>query len=180
MCIFVQDILVLIQLLITVHVHVVTNALFLLQRVVLGLTSRYRFYVNNTEVCQAQVNNKSLEQNEYLYHYTQAVINITLRQYTVYAVQQQRMFFHNYCTLEINQLFVTIHCKTRVNSVEGNNQVLCGNTWIMYTTVWFLSCIFLQVASNSTSFTIHKEYLLLTTLTHTVRCICRKTKVEGI
>ena len=61
MCIFVQDILVLIQLLITVHVHVVTNALFLLQRVVLGLTSRYRFYVNNTEVCQAQVNNKSLE-----------------------------------------------------------------------------------------------------------------------
>nr|XP_022331417.1 putative elongator complex protein 1 [Crassostrea virginica]XP_022331418.1 putative elongator complex protein 1 [Crassostrea virginica] len=35
-----------------------------------------------------------------------------------------------------------------------------------------------EVASNCTSFTIHKEYLLLTTLTHTVRCICRKTKVE--
>lgn len=60
------------------------------------------------QVTGVEVNNKSLEQNEYLYHYTQAVINITLRQYTVYAVQQQGMFFHNYCTLEINLLFVFI------------------------------------------------------------------------
>lgn len=35
-----------------------------------------------------------------------------------------------------------------------------------------------EIASNCTSFCVHKEYLLLTTLTHTVRCICRKTKVD--
>ncbi|XP_056022733.1 putative elongator complex protein 1 [Ostrea edulis] len=35
-----------------------------------------------------------------------------------------------------------------------------------------------EVASNCTSFAVHKEFLLLTTLTHTVRCICRKTKLE--
>ncbi|XP_071171469.1 elongator complex protein 1-like [Mytilus edulis] len=35
-----------------------------------------------------------------------------------------------------------------------------------------------EVATNCTSFAIHDEFLLLTTLSHTCRCICRKTKVE--
>lgn len=35
-----------------------------------------------------------------------------------------------------------------------------------------------EVATNCTSFAIHDEYLLLTTLSHTCRCICRQTKVE--
>ncbi|XP_061166857.1 putative elongator complex protein 1 [Saccostrea echinata] len=35
-----------------------------------------------------------------------------------------------------------------------------------------------EIASNCTSFAVHKEFLLLTTLTHTLRCICRKTRVE--
>lgn len=39
--------------------------------------------------------------------------------------------------------------------------------------------LILQVATNCTSFAIHDEYLLLTTLSHTCRCICRQTKVEG-
>ncbi|XP_033730609.1 putative elongator complex protein 1, partial [Pecten maximus] len=36
----------------------------------------------------------------------------------------------------------------------------------------------LQVASNCTSLAVHSEYLLLTTLTHTCRCISRHTKVQ--
>ncbi|KAJ8304476.1 hypothetical protein KUTeg_018059 [Tegillarca granosa] len=36
----------------------------------------------------------------------------------------------------------------------------------------------IEVASNCTSFAVHDEFLLLTTLTHTCRCICRKTKVN--
>lgn len=38
---------------------------------------------------------------------------------------------------------------------------------------------FIQVASNCTSFAIHNEFLLLTTLSHTVRCIHRHTSVRG-
>lgn len=36
----------------------------------------------------------------------------------------------------------------------------------------------IEVAANCTSFAIHDEFLLLTTLSHTCRCICRKTKVD--
>ena len=36
-----------------------------------------------------------------------------------------------------------------------------------------------EVASNCTSFSVHDEFLLLTTLTHTCRCISRHTKVKG-
>lgn len=35
-----------------------------------------------------------------------------------------------------------------------------------------------EVASNCTSLAVHSEYLLLTTLTHTCRCISRQTKVQ--
>lgn len=38
----------------------------------------------------------------------------------------------------------------------------------------------IEVASNCTSFAIHDEFLLLTTLSHTVRCIHRHTRVKDL
>ncbi|KAK3098402.1 hypothetical protein FSP39_019180 [Pinctada imbricata] len=81
------------------------------EEVVLGLTSRYRFYVNNTEV---RLNNTEVRLN---------------------------------------------NTEVRLN----NTEVRLNNT---------------EISSNCTSFAVHSEFLLLTTLTHTVRCISRHTKVS--
>ncbi|OWF47940.1 putative elongator complex protein 1 [Mizuhopecten yessoensis] len=37
-----------------------------------------------------------------------------------------------------------------------------------------------EIASNCTSLAVHKDYLLLTSLTHTCRCISRQTKVQDL
>lgn len=57
--------------------------------------------------------------------------------------------------------------------------ILCGYKLLAFNWEFRVFDPFFQIASNCTSFCVHKEYLLLTTLTHTVQCICRKTKVEG-
>ena len=39
--------------------------------------------------------------------------------------------------------------------------------------------LYFQLATNCTSFAVHDEFFLLTTHSHTIRCISRRTKLAG-
>ena len=49
--------------------------------------------------------------------------------------------------------------------------------WWLYPALCWLICV--QIASNCTSFAVHPDFLLLTTHSHTCRCISTATKLNG-
>ncbi|XP_005092172.1 elongator complex protein 1 [Aplysia californica] len=66
-------------------------------------------------------------------------------------------------------------CTHMAAAIVGNEEVVLGLTEKFR---FYVNDV--EVASNCTSFGVHNDFLLITTLTHTVRCICKTTKLSDL